>query len=93
MNEGLQDSQVGGQIVHAIKAIATKKPRAFLLENVKGLVTCHPEALRMVVVRLRTIGGSVYDVGYHVLETAKHGLPQHRERVFIFSIRKNRWIA
>ena len=71
-----------------MKAIATKKPRAFLLENVKGLLSCHPEALRMILGRLRAIGGGIYDVGHRVLDTAKHGLPQHRERVFIVGIRK-----
>ena len=61
-----------------MKATATKKPRAFLIENVKSLLSCHPEALRMIVGRLRTIGGSIYDVGHRVLDTAKHGSPQHR---------------
>ena len=30
----------------------------------------------------------MYDVGHSVLDTAKHGLPQHRERVFIVGIRR-----
>ncbi len=71
-----------------MKALATKKPRAFLLENVKGLLSCDPEALRMILGRLRAISGGVYDVGHRVLDTAKHGLPQHRERVFIVGIRR-----
>ncbi len=71
-----------------MKAIATKKPRAFLLEHVKGLAFCHPEVLRMIFGRLRAIEGGIYDVGHRVLDTAKHGLPQHRERVFIVGIRR-----
>ena len=39
-----------------MKAIATKKPRAFL-ENVKGLESCHPEVLRMILGRLRAHRG------------------------------------
>ena len=31
------------RIFRIIKAIDTKRPRAFLFENVKGLVTHHPE--------------------------------------------------
>ena len=88
--EGLQDNQGRGQLfVRVMKAIATKtkKPPAFLLENVKGLSSCHPEALRMNLGRLRAIGGGIYDVGRRVLDTAKHGLPQHRERVFVIGIR------
>jgi len=81
-------AKVGGQIIfRSMKAIATKKPRAFLLENVKGLLSCHPETLRMISGRLRAIGVGIYDVGHRVLDTAKHGLPQHRERVFIIGIR------
>ena len=87
--QGLHDSQGRGQIIfRIIKAIAHKRPRAFLLENVKGLVTCHPETLRMILERLRAIGGGMYEVGHRVLDTAKHGLPQHRERVFIIGFRK-----
>ena len=71
-----------------MKAIATKKPRAFQLEHVKGLLPCHLEALRMILGRLRAIGGGINDVGHRLLDTAKHGLPQHRERVFIIGIRR-----
>ena len=89
--EGLHDSQGrGNNIFRIIKAIAHKRPRAFLLENVKGLVTCHPETLRMILERLRAIGGGAYEVGHRVLDTAEHGLPQHRERVFIIGLRKRR---
>ena len=73
-----------------MKAIATKKPRAFLFENVKGPVSCHPEALRMILGRLRAIGGGMYDVGHRALDIAKHGLPQHCERVFIVGIRRRK---
>ena len=42
-------AKVGGKhVFRIIKAIATKKPRAFLLENDKGLVIGHPEALRIM---------------------------------------------
>ena len=88
VGEGLQDNQVRGQICfRIINAIDTKRPRAFLLENVKGLVTHHPETLRIILGRLRAVGGGTYDVGYRALDTADHGLPQHRERVFIVGLR------
>ena len=71
-----------------INAIDTKRPGAFLLENFMGLVTHRPETLRIILGRLRAVGGGVYDVGYRVLDTADHGLPQRRERVFIVGLRK-----
>ena len=86
--DGPKDSQGRGQLIFRItKAFATKKPRAVLLVNVKGLLSCHPEALRIICGRRRAIGRSIYDVGHRVPDTAKHGLPQHRERVFIIGIR------
>ena len=33
----------------------------------------------MILERLRAIGGGIYVVGHRVLDTAEHGLPQHRE--------------
>ena len=42
----------------------------------------------MISGRLRAIGGGIYNVGHRVLDTAKHGLPQHRERVLIVGIRR-----
>jgi len=87
--EGLHDKQGRGLIIfRIIKAIACKRPRAFVLENVKGLVTCHRETLQMILERLRAIGGGMYEVGHRVLDTAQHGLPQHRKRVFIIGFRK-----
>jgi DNA (cytosine-5)-methyltransferase 1 len=89
--EGLRDSRGRGTIIfRIIHAIAFKKPRASLLENVKGLVTCHPKAFQRILARLRAIDGGLYQVGHRVLDTARHGLPQHRERVFIVGIRKRR---
>ena len=48
-------AEVGEQLFffRIIKPIDTKRPRAFLLENVKGLVTHHPETLRIILGRLR----------------------------------------
>ena len=58
--EGLQANRGRGRIfLRIMKAIATKKPRAFLLENVEELASCHPEVLRMIVGRLRAIGGVI----------------------------------
>jgi site-specific DNA-cytosine methylase len=86
--DGLQNSRGRGQkiIVRITKAFSTKKPRAVLLVNVESLLSCHPEALRIIFRRRRTVG-RIYDVGHRVPDTAKHGSPQHRERVFVIGIR------
>jgi site-specific DNA-cytosine methylase len=42
VGQGMRDARGRGLIInHIISALATKRPRAFLLENVKGLVTQH----------------------------------------------------
>jgi DNA (cytosine-5)-methyltransferase 1 len=56
------------------------------LENVKGLVTQHRATLDNILQQLRRIGDGSYVVGYKVIDTADHGLPQHRERVYIVGL-------
>ncbi len=34
------------------------------------------------------VGGGMYNVGHSALDTAKHGLPQHRKRMLIVGLRK-----
>ncbi|MFM7987039.1 MAG: DNA cytosine methyltransferase, partial [Candidatus Fonsibacter sp.] len=63
--------------------MSTKRPRAFLLENVKGLVTQHRATFDDVFQQLRQIANGAYKVRYTIIDTARHGIPQHRERVYI----------
>ena len=82
--QGVNDKLGRGLIIdHIIAALATKLPRAFLLENVRGLVSQHRDSFDHILGRLRTIAGSAYVVGYKIIDTADHGLPQHRGRVYI----------
>jgi len=81
---GERDERGRGRIIdHIIAALATKKPRAFLLENVKGLVTQHRATFDRILRELRLIGDGAYSVGYNSIDTADHGLPQHPECVYI----------
>jgi DNA (cytosine-5)-methyltransferase 1 len=66
------------EIVRILKA---KRPRAFLLENVKQLVTNDKgKTLERIIAALREIG---YTVDWKVLNALDYGLPQKRERVLI----------
>lgn len=57
------------------------RPRAFILENVKGLAyKVHAEALETIVLRAERLG---YKVTTDVLNAADYGVPQIRERCFI----------
>jgi DNA (cytosine-5)-methyltransferase 1 len=83
MRKGLDDTR--GTIFHnCISLIKTKKPKYFILENVKNILTHNKGATWKVIEanlsHLKEIG---YDVSHRVLNTRDHGIPQNRERVFI----------
>lgn len=57
------------------------RPRAFILENVKGLAyKVHTEALETIIRRAEQLG---YNVTTGVLNAADFGVPQIRERCFV----------
>lgn len=62
------------------------KPRAFVMENVKGLPTRYREYLDAVLDRADDIG---YDVDYRVLTASDYGVPQGRERIFVVGIHES----
>jgi len=66
--------------------VLTLKPKAFLLENVKGLLT---KAHRYLLERQLRRVNKHYKVKYKVLNASLFGVPQRRERLFILGIRKD----
>lgn len=57
------------------------RPRAFILENVKGLAyKVHADALETIILRAEKLG---YKVTKGVLNAANYGVPQIRERCFV----------
>ncbi|MGB0930077.1 MAG: DNA cytosine methyltransferase [Chitinophagales bacterium] len=71
-----------GTLFFNIEAIlAAKKPKAFLLENVKRLRT-HDKGRTLGVI-LEKLKGLGYTVYHKVLNTLDYGLPQKRERIYI----------
>ena len=68
------------------RIIDAKRPRAFLLENVKNLVS-HDKGRTFDVIR-RTLAEELgYNVHYRVIDGA-HFTPQHRERIIIVGFRE-----
>lgn len=68
------------------RIIDSKKPRAFLLENVKNLVS-HDKGRTFDVIR-RTLSD---ELGYHIhcrVIDGAHFVPQHRERILIVGFRE-----
>jgi len=62
------------------------RPKVFLLENVKGLITKrHRHLLDEQLARVEPY----YNVKFQVLNVAYYGVPQRRERLFVLGIRRD----
>ncbi|MBN3032674.1 MAG: DNA cytosine methyltransferase [Candidatus Saganbacteria bacterium] len=70
-----------------LRVIRRKKPKYFIAENVKGLVSfAGGKVLKMIIKDFSSCG---YNVRYKVLNAADYGVPQLRERVIIMGVRKD----
>jgi DNA (cytosine-5)-methyltransferase 1 len=78
--KGFDDTR-GTLFFHIANIIKEKKPKAFVLENVKQLVGHNGgQTLKVIIKTLKDLG---YHVQYTVLNALDYGLPQKRERVLI----------
>jgi DNA (cytosine-5)-methyltransferase 1 len=69
------------------KAISIIKPKVFLAENVKGLLSWENGlAIKTIVNDFSKLG---YKVEYKLFNTADYGVPQTRERIIIVGIRED----
>ncbi len=68
------------------RIIEEKRPRAFLLENVKNLVS-HDKGRTFDVIRRTLTNDLGYHINYRVIDGA-HFVPQHRERILIVGFRE-----
>lgn len=77
-----------------LRVLRDTRPRAFLLENVYGLAyQGKDEGLRYILDGIAQINretGTNYNVSWQMLNTAEHGVPQARERVFMVGSRDGR---
>lgn len=66
-----------------IRICKKKEPKYILLENVKGLAVGKLKpTFHKILSELKNIG---YDVRYSILNTKNYGIPQNRERLWIFA--------
>ncbi len=77
---GFEDTR-GTLFFNIEEILEAKKPKAFLLENVKRLTT-HDKGHTFAVIyeKLKKLGYTVY---YKVLNSLEFGLPQKRERIYM----------
>ncbi len=79
-NHGFLDETQGTLFFDIARIIDEKKPKAFMLENVKNLVA-HDKGRTFEVI-FNTLDKLGYSVHFRVLD-GQHFVPQHRERIII----------
>lgn len=81
------ETERGNLYTYFVKAVKTIKPKVFVAENVKGLLTANGgEAIRRIVEDFSNLG---YKIHYQVYNFADYGTPQLRERVLITGVRND----
>lgn len=94
LRKGFEDTR-GTLFFDVVRILKEKKPRVFILENVKGLVN-HDQGKTLKVI-LNTLALKInnednlnkftdnlgYNVHYKVLNSRDFGVPQNRERIYI----------
>jgi DNA (cytosine-5)-methyltransferase 1 len=83
-SHGFLDETQGTLFFDIARIIKHKKPKAFMLENVKNLVS-HDKGKTFKVIK-NTLTELGYSIHFQVLD-AKHFVPQHRERIIIVGFR------
>lgn len=84
---GFNHSEHGDLIFHFFRLLESKKPKAFLFENVDGMLSKKnkPTFLKFVE-DVENIG---YKVLWKIVDCYDYGVPQHRKRVFAVGIRSD----
>lgn len=84
---GFHDETQGTLFFDVARIIEAKRPKAFLLENVKNLLS-HDRGRTFDVIK-RTLSVELgYHIHYRVIDGA-HFVPQHRERIIIVGFRED----
>ncbi|MET3684451.1 DNA (cytosine-5)-methyltransferase 1 [Alkalibacillus flavidus] len=78
--EGFDDKISGTLFFDIVRILRSKKPKMFLLENVKGLKSHNKgDTLNTIEKTLRSIGYNIY---WTTLDSYDFGVPQYRQRWF-----------
>ena len=84
---GIHEGTRSGLYYDGLRILKAKKPKYSLIENVKALTSKKfADTFESILKDLDEAGYNNY---WQVLDAKDYGIPQHRERVFIVSIRKD----
>ena len=85
--KGFKDSR-SNIFYYNIDLIKAKKPKIFILENVKGLMHYEKGKWWSIIQKeLKTLD-KLYDITFDIYNTREYGIPQNRERLFIIGIKR-----
>lgn len=83
------DGERGNLYKSFLRFVDAKKPKAFVAENVKGILTANSKkAIRQIIEDFQNIAPG-YVVIPHLYNFADYGVPEYRERVLIVGIRSD----
>ncbi|MBE9142501.1 DNA (cytosine-5-)-methyltransferase [Planktothrix mougeotii LEGE 06226] len=82
---GIRDQLRGTLFEKIVEIIDTKKPQYFLLENVKRILTMEQGHHFKVI--LNALASLNYLIEWRIISPINFGIPQNRERIFIFGSR------
>jgi DNA (cytosine-5)-methyltransferase 1 len=86
--EGFGHPTQGTLFYEIVRILQHHEPEMFLLENVAGLVT-HDEKRTFETI-LDTLDQLGYEVMYEILDAADFGVPQHRSRIYIVGMNREK---
>lgn len=73
--------------LHFIRCLMQSKPKIFVAENVKGMMTLGKgEVFKQIIQDFAAIGYTIY---HKLLNAAEYGVPQVRERVILVGVRND----
>lgn len=86
LRKGFEDTR-GTLFFEVARILKDKKPEAFILENVKGIVNHdNGNTLKVILSTLNELG---YKYSYKVLNALDYGIPQNRERWYCVGFRED----
>jgi DNA (cytosine-5)-methyltransferase 1 len=87
LRKGLEDPR-GDLMLKFIDILNLIKPKIFMIENVKGLLTHNNgDTIKKIINILNK--NNLYNITYKCLDASKYDVPQKRERVFIIGLLKS----
>ena len=86
LKRGFEDTR-GTLFFDIARILKYHKPKAFILENVKGLKS-HDKGNTLNVI-VKTLNKMDYNLFIEVLNAKNFGLPQNRERIFIIGLKQD----